>query len=97
MPQYSDVMTETAGTDVISSDVVADEASDSSMQRDVVGEAVALIDRGLSDIKHRELLSASEVADLLLDVRLLLAIPHVDLTEALEGDGTAVALAGSNN
>jgi len=90
-------MTEPAGTDVMSSDVVADEALDaSSLQRDVVGEAVALIDRGLADIKHRELLSANEVADLLLDVRLLLSIPHVDLAEALESDGPAVALAGSN-
>ena len=36
-------------------------------------EALALIDRGLGEIQHRELMSTNEVADLLLDVRLLLA------------------------
>lgn len=42
---------------------------------DVIQEAVALIDRGLGDMQQRELISTSEVADLLLDVRLLLAAP----------------------
>lgn len=36
-------------------------------------EALALIDRGLGEIQHRELMSTNEVADLLLDVRLLLS------------------------
>jgi hypothetical protein len=49
---------------------------------DVIREALAVIDRGLSDVQHRELVSADEVADLLLDLRLLLvtaaaAIPAV--------------------
>jgi hypothetical protein len=35
-------------------------------------EALALIDRGLGDMMHRELVSTDEVADLLLDVRTLL-------------------------
>jgi hypothetical protein len=38
-----------------------------------VAEALALIDRGLGDMLHRELVSTDEVADLLLDVRSLLA------------------------
>jgi hypothetical protein len=40
---------------------------------DVISEALALIDRGLGDMRHRELISTGEVADLLLDVRSLLA------------------------
>ncbi|MEJ5254530.1 MAG: hypothetical protein WHS89_04200 [Acidimicrobiales bacterium] len=39
---------------------------------DAISEAVALIDRGLGDMMHRELVSTDEVANLLLDVRLLL-------------------------
>jgi hypothetical protein len=39
-----------------------------------VAEAVALIDRGLADLQNRELVSSAEVADLLLDVRMLLAL-----------------------
>jgi hypothetical protein len=38
-----------------------------------VAEALALIDRGLGEMLHRELVSTDEVADLLLDVRSLLA------------------------
>ncbi len=38
-------------------------------------EALALIDRGLGSISDRSLVSASEVADLLLDVRTLLTRP----------------------
>lgn len=39
---------------------------------DTITEAVALIDRGLGDIAERTLVSSSEIADLLLDVRSLL-------------------------
>lgn len=38
-----------------------------------ITEALAIIDRGLGDMAERELVSTSEVSDLLLDVRLLLA------------------------
>jgi len=40
---------------------------------DVITEALAIIDRGLGEMLHRELVSTDEVANLLLDVRLLLA------------------------
>jgi hypothetical protein len=40
---------------------------------DVINEALAIIDRGLGDMLHRELVSTDEVADLLLDVRTLLS------------------------
>ena len=39
---------------------------------DVIAEALAIIDKGLGDMLHRELVSTDEVADLLLDVRTLL-------------------------
>ncbi len=35
-------------------------------------QALELVDRGLSDLQSRELVSASQVADMLLDLRLLL-------------------------
>jgi hypothetical protein len=38
----------------------------------VVAEALRLIDSGLSELMHRELVSTDEVSDLLLDVRMLL-------------------------
>ena len=37
-----------------------------------ISEALALIDRGLGEMMHRELVSTDEVSDLLLDVRTLL-------------------------
>ncbi len=39
----------------------------------IISDALAVIDRGLSEMLHRELVSTDEVADLLLDVRMLLA------------------------
>ena len=44
-----------------------------------VTEALAAIDRGLSEMLHRELVSTDEVADLLLDVRMLLASVEADV------------------
>jgi len=43
---------------------------------EVINEALAIIDKGLGDLLHRELVSTNEVADLLLDVRTLLAAPN---------------------
>jgi hypothetical protein len=43
---------------------------------DVISEALAIIDRGLGEMQHRELVSTDEVADLLLDVRTLLCAPR---------------------
>ena len=40
---------------------------------DSIREAMSLIDRGLGDISERQIVSTSEVADLLLDVRSVLA------------------------
>jgi orotate phosphoribosyltransferase-like protein len=47
---------------------------------ELITEAVALIDRGLTDMLHRELVSTDEVANLLLDVRTVLN------TEALRAE-----------
>jgi hypothetical protein len=52
-------------------------------------EALSLIDHGLSTMLNRELVASTEVADLLLDVRMLLA----PLTTAdLEDPEVAVAV-----
>ena len=45
---------------------------------EVISEALAVIDKGLGDLLHRELVSTNEVADLLLDVRTLLSSPTPD-------------------
>jgi hypothetical protein len=46
-------------------------------EAETILEALAVIDRGLGSIAERSLVSASEVADLLLDVRTLLTRPEV--------------------
>ena len=48
-----------------------------------INEALALIDQGLGELLDRELMSTTEVADLLLDVRTLLATPSDELAEAV--------------
>jgi hypothetical protein len=48
----------------------------------VISEALAIIDQGLLDMQHRELVSTDEVADLLLDVRTLLSANAVDEVSA---------------
>ena len=48
-----------------------------------INEALALIDQGLGELLDRELMSTTEVADLLLDVRTLLATPGEELAEAV--------------
>ena len=53
----------------------------------VIDEAVRLIDGGLSDLLHRELVSTDEVSDLLLDVRTVLkAAEQAVADEALVGE-----------
>jgi hypothetical protein len=46
--------------------------ADAKAHEAVIDEALRLIDSGLSDLMHRELVSTDEVSDLLLDVRMLL-------------------------
>lgn len=47
----------------------------------IITDALAVIDKGLAEMLHRELVSTDEVADLLLDVRTLLAAPEQDSEE----------------
>jgi|TARA_B100000809_G_scaffold171584_1_gene168904 hypothetical protein len=47
-----------------------------------INEIRAIIDRGLGTTQSRELIAASEVADLLLDLRLLLVTSEADLEAA---------------
>ena len=43
-----------------------------------ISEALELIDRGLVDLRHRDIISSSDVADLLLDVRMILAMASAE-------------------
>jgi hypothetical protein len=61
--------TEDVTTQVPETDARAHEA--------VIDEAVRLIDGGLSDLMHRELVSTDEISDLLLAVRMLLTAAAV--------------------
>jgi len=61
-------------TDLQISDVMTDSALDDIkvISVDVINDALGLIDVALSQMVKRELVSTSEVSDLLLDVRNLL-------------------------
>lgn len=48
----------------------------------VIVEALTVIDKALAEMLHRELVSTGEVADLLLDVRLLLTASATASTES---------------
>jgi len=66
-------------------DVMTEPGSDPRIDEAVIEEAVRLIDRGLSDLMHRELVSTDEISDLLLDVRMLLTAADLSGVEPLVG------------
>ena len=45
-------------------------------EAEVIHEALVIIDKALSEMLHRELVSSGEVADVLLDLRTLLTKQH---------------------
>jgi len=53
-----------------------------SREAAVISEALAVIDKALAEMLRRELVSTGEVADLLLDVRLLLTASATASTES---------------
>lgn len=55
-------------------------SSPSGKKMDValVSEAIAMVDTGLVELQRRELVSAAQMADLLLDLRLLLVSATAD-------------------
>jgi hypothetical protein len=65
-------------TDEIPTTPIEDSVEDSK----VIDEALRLIDGGLSDLLHRELVSTDEVSDLLLDVRMLLMAAELNASPA---------------
>ena len=61
-------------TEVLDTEVLETEVLETELQGDrSIREAMQLIDRGLGDISERKIVSTSEMADLLLDVRTVLA------------------------
>lgn len=57
------------------------ETQDSPSDVAVIDEALRLIDKSLSEMMHRELVSTDEMSDLLLDVRTLLTTPQPSVDE----------------
>lgn len=48
-----------------------------------LAEALGLVDTGLAELQSREIVSANQVADMLLDLRLLLMQLEADVEPAL--------------
>lgn len=67
------------GTEDIATDPSTFDTKDGESK--VIDEALRLIDGGLSDLMHRELVSTDEVSDLLLDVRMLLTAAEMASSE----------------
>lgn len=51
-----------------------------TLENTAIEEALAVIDQSLEIVHERSMMSSSEVADLLLDVRLLLATASLERT-----------------
>jgi hypothetical protein len=64
-------------------DVITEPGSPTRIDEAIIEEAIGLIDRGLSELMHRELVSTDEVSDLLLDVRMLLTAADISGVEPL--------------
>ena len=72
-------------------EVISGTGGDANSHEAVIDEALRLIDSGLSELMHRELVSTDEVSDLLLDVRMLLTA-----AELAEGSGMPVEPVGAS-
>ena len=65
----------------LAADAVLDDTVRSTAPRgsDTLAEALALIDHGLTDMAYRQLLTANEVSDLLLDLRVILLVAELEV------------------
>ena len=66
-------------------DVTSTGDADTKAHEAVIDEALRLIDSGLSELMHRELVSTDEVSDLLLDVRMLLTAAELATESGVAG------------
>ncbi|MHB8671569.1 MAG: hypothetical protein ACYDAD_13600 [Acidimicrobiales bacterium] len=57
-------------------ETVMTEAHTDTVDPEAIAQALAVIDRNLGTLHQRELVSTSEVSDVLLDVRSILAAAH---------------------
>jgi hypothetical protein len=72
-------------TEILDSDTIDPTNSDEIVQ-DPINQALEIIDRSLGTLHQRELVSAAEMSDILLDMRSLLATetdPAEELQEAV--------------
>ena len=58
--------------------MVLEKTMSDTLENEAIAEALAVIDQSLERIHERGMLTSSEVSDLLLDVRLLLAGSDLD-------------------
>ncbi len=81
----ADTALENKMTELLDSDTIDPMDSDQIVQ-DPIDQALEIIDRSLGTLHQRELVSAAEMSDILLDMRSLLATdtdPADDLQEAV--------------
>jgi hypothetical protein len=70
-------------TEILDSDTI-DPMDSAQIVQDPINQALDIIDRSLGTLHQRELVSASEMSDILLDMRSLLAT-EADPIEELQG------------
>jgi hypothetical protein len=70
-------------TEILDSDTIDPMSSDQIVQ-DPINQALEIIDRSLGTLHQRELVSAAEMSDILLDMRSLLATDSDPTTEELQ-------------
>lgn len=70
-------------TEILDSDTIDPMGSDEIVQ-DPINQALEIIDRSLGTLHQRELVSAAEMSDILLDMRSLLATDSDPTTEELQ-------------
>lgn len=69
-------MTSVTDQQITTTQIIDLPLDDQAQREAVLAEAVSVIDGALAGMMQRELVSSGEVADLLLDVRMLLTAKH---------------------
>ena len=69
-------MTSVTDQQITTTQIIDLPLDDQAQREAVLAEAVSVIDSALAGMMQRELVSSGEVADLLLDVRMLLTAKH---------------------
>lgn len=68
-----------SATAVFGTQIPPDREPASAPTAEVLAEAVAVIDHGLATMAYRQLVTSTEVSDLLLDLRVVLLVAELEL------------------